>query len=809
MSSRKISTRNLALTTGLLVSMSFNASVATAQTNSNYTPKATQLKPQKAQAFSAENVRLLENGIFKESQDAEARNILSLNPDRLLAPYLKEAGLMPKASLYPGWETGVLPGVALGFYLSGVSRLYMATGQQEYASRLSYVLDQLASCQEKNGGEFLLGTANGRKNLERVEKEGFYEGFGRWGGGEATPYYSMEKLLSGLRDVYRITHNNKALNIASNLGNWVAKHMANISDLELQQLMKIEYGGMNWVLSDLYADTGDKRFLALSKRWQDTITVEPATKGIDKLTGVHGNMQFPKFSGLAARYPYSGNAADLKGAEFFWSSVVNHRSYVTGGNTEDEFFGPRDKLSKTLTPFNAENCNEYNMLRLTSLLYQIEPKVEYADYIERTLYNHVLATQNPADGKLTYQVPLVSGGEKVYQPLDFFSCCTASALDSYTRHAEYIYARTESALFVNLFVPSKVDFQVKGISLVQETSFPDNNISTLTLNAKSPVDLDLCIRNPYWANNGVVIKVNGKVQKKISSKNGYFHLNRKWRNGDKVEIILPMQLRTESMPDDKNMIAIFYGPVLLAASLDNAEADALVNRDLAPALLPANAPLTQWLKPTGASLTFTTLVAKPKQFTLTPFYRKKTGKYAVYWQTLTESEWAQREADASQNQGRVKNLDLATLDKVSAGDNAGEDKHGLIGGSTIGYGNGGILTTTCWRTAAAGEFHNSFGYSLAVSDTEPNILYCNYMGRFPYEKWDCKITVEGTTIATLKRGKDVSYSTRLWDATYSIPQELTKGRKMVRVMFEPFETKDVAMPRLVEMRILKQKIELE
>lgn len=791
----------------LILCTLFTCSKSVAQPNVTYSPKAVQLKPQKVSSFSAEHVKLLEKGVFKESQQAEAKNILSLNVDRLLSPYLKEAGLAPKAAMYPGWETGVLPGVALGFYLSGTSRMLMSTGDKQYSDRINYILDQLSLCQQNNGG-FLLGTANGKKNLERVEKEGFYKDFGRWGGGEATPYYSMEKLFSGLRDVYRITHNPKALQIAARLGNWFAGHMAKVKDSDLQKIMTIEYGGMNWVMADLYADTADERFLQISKRWQDTITVVPATNGIDKLTGVHGNMQFPKFSGLAARYPYSGNSSDLKGADFFWHQVAEHRTYANGGNTEDEFFGPPDVLSKTLTPFNAENCNEYNMLRLTSLLYQIEPKVEYADYIERTLFNHIIATQNPADGKLTYQVPLVSGGEKVYQPLDFFSCCTASALDSYTRHAEYIYAHSESALFVNLFISSKVDLEKKGLSLEQQTNFPEDNISILTISAKNEVNLDLCIRNPYWANNRVSIKVNGKIQNVIPVK-GYFHLNRKWKNGDKVEITLPMQLRTESMPDDKNTVAIFYGPVLLAASLDNSDADRLVNRDLNPALVTNAIPVHQWLKPAGEPLTFTTLFARPKQLTLMPFYKKKQGKYAIYWQKLTESELEKRESERGEYLKLIKKLDKTTIDKVSACDNADENKHGLIGGSTIGYGNGGILTDTCWRTASIGEFHNSFGYIMTVSETEPNILYCNYMGRFPYETWNCNITVEGTPIATLKRGKDVSYSTRLWDAAYVIPGELTKGRKTVRVMFEPYENKEVAMPRLVEMRILREKTELE
>jgi uncharacterized protein len=770
-----------------------------------YFPKAKQIVPQKALSFMAGEVKLLD-GPFKESQDAEANNLLALDMDRLLAPFLIESGLPPKGEPYLGWETNVLPGVALSFYLSGSARLYMSTGNIEFLNRINYALAELELCQKKNDG-YLLGSKNGKKVFERVEKEGWFTEFGHWRDGEATPYYSLEKLLSGLRDVYRICHIEKALKISIGIGNWFYKHMSFVSDSELQKLMRTEYGGMNWVLSDLYADTGDERYLDLSKRWQDRITVVPMVQGKDVLNGVHANMQFPKYSGLAARYPYTGDAGDLFGARFFWESVVNHRTYVTGGNSESEFFGPRDSLSTRLTPFTEENCNEYNMLRLTSLLNQIEPRVEYADYFERTLYNHILAAQNPEDSMICYFVPLMPGASRIYHLLEDFSCCVCSAFDSYTRHAEYIYCHSDSALYINLFIASELDFKAKGISLRQETSFPDKNISTISVICNSPVNIDMCIRNPYWAKNGVTIKLNGNQQENLVSKDGYFHLNRTWSDSDVVEINLPMDLRTENMPDDTNMIALFYGPVLLAANFDLNTANSLLRDGVAPALVPGQLPVSSWLKPTGATLTYTTTILKPWQVEVIPFFRKKTGPYSVYWKKLSEQEWLQREALKQKKLDYEKKLDRSTIDKVTACNEISERNHHITGESWIGYGNGGIygkggiLDDECWRRSSS----KSFGYEISVSPSGQNTLFCRYMGRGCYEQWSCKITIDGKTIQSYKLGKlEVeSFPLNIWHASYLIPSELTKGKNKVTVLFESLEDRVMLMPRLMEMRTIR------
>lgn len=783
----------------LIFLLSLSHSMLFAQPDSTkYRPKAAQVVPTKAQGFFAGEVKLL-NGPFKESQEAEGRILLSHDVDRLLAPYLTASGVAPKKPKYLGWETDVLPGVGLGFYLSGISRMYMSTGNKEYADRLNYILDQLDACQKRSGDGYLLGTSGGKKMLSRVEKEGWFADFGFWGRGEATPYYSLEKLMSGLRDAYRVTNNAKALQISVGIGNWLANHMSHISDATLQKLMYTEYGGMNWVLADLYADTNDKRFIELSNRWHDSITVVQMTQGQDVLAGKHANMQFPKYSGLAARYPYSGNPGDLAGAKFFWDMVVNHRTYATGGNSESEYFGPRDSLSHTLTPFTEENCNEYNMLRLTKLLFDIEPKAEYADYLERTLFNHILSAQNIENGWLCYHLPLMPGARKSFQQADYFTCCTASGQDSYTRHGEYIYSYTGSALYVNLFIASEVNYRGKGFSLKQETNFPDADISTLTVNCVSPVNLDLAVRNPYWANNAVSIRINGKKAKVAASKDGYFHIQRTWKKDDVVEIQLPMTLRTESMPDDENMVALFYGPVLLAAELSAKQADELVKDDVAPALVPGQLTVDKWLMSTGNTpLTFTTTVLKPEQVQVIPLFRQRHGAYSVYWSKLTNDQWKQRLAAKQQKIDDTQRLEAITIDKINTCDTEAEAKHKFFGTSETGAGNGGILKDQKWRRSKTG----AMGYEMEISGSSNNDLYIKCIGREPYETWNCNITIDGTPIKTLKL-HDRSFTASIWQDSYPIPLELTKGKKTVKVAFEPLAEQKMQMPRLIEMRILK------
>lgn len=783
----------LSSTIVIMISFFIGLLILSCNSSHEYVPKAKLLVPYKAHNFTIGEVKLLD-GLFKASQDAEAKYLLSLDMDRLLAPFRTESGIKPKAENYPGWETISLPGVALSFYLSGVSRLYAMTGEEIYMKNMNYILNEIEECQSRNNG-YLLGSRNCKAIFAKLEKEGFYPEFDDWGKGHGEPYYVMEKLFSGLIDVYRISHIPKALKIATGLADWLERHMSHINDIELQKIMSVEYGGMNWVLADMYVITGDKRYLAMSKRWQDNEVIAPMTEGKDVLSNIHANTQFPKFSGLAARYPYTADPADLDGARFFWESVVNRRTYVTGGNSESEFFCHTDSLSHTLTPFTEENCNEYNMLKLTSLLYKVDPKVKYADYAERTLYNHILPAQNPEDGKVCYFLPLMPGAERIYRDLyNDFSCCVCSAMDSYTRHGEYIYAHNGSDIFVNLFIPSELKWKEKGITLRQETRFPYEDLTLLKLSCERESEFSLLVRNPYWLAEQMTLKVNGIVQT-LTASNGYYIINRKWKTGDAVEIRLPMKIRVESMPDDRNVIALFYGPVLLAGGFDKEAACALASNNKAPALVPGEKLLEQWLRPTGDPLRYTTAIARPKEIRIEPFFAHKTEAYTVYWQKMTDKEWRQSIVDEERKKHYLVQLERSTIDKISVGNQKSEMKHSLTGKSTSGKGNAGILNDQVWRVVSSPE---GFGYKIKVPSNSSASLFCRFMGRSSNESWNCKVKIDTVTIAELKKKRFDPCTVSPFDNIYPIPPELTKNKDSVRVFFT-----GNTMPRLLELRIIK------
>lgn len=766
-----------------------------------YLPKAKQLVPQKAFGFKVAEVKLLDSP-FKESQDAEAKYLLSLNLDRLLAPFQNESGIKTEASPYPGWETNFLPGVALSFYLSGTSRLYALTGEGIYLKNIRYILDHLRKCQLNNGG-YLLGSRDGKKVFSKLEEEGYYPEFDNWLKGHGEPYYVMEKLFSGLIDVYKICNIPLALTIAVDLADWLQKHMSHISDEDLQKIMFTEYGGLNWVLADLYAITGNAEYLAMSKRWHDNGVLVPLTKGIDILTGIHANSQFPKVSGLAYRYRYTADSSEWKGAVFFWESVVNHRSYVTGGNSSNELFSPKDSLSHTLNPNTEENCNEYNMLKLTSLLFQMEPRVEFADYMERTLYNHILSAQNIKDGRVCYYLPLLPAVQKIYQPLyDIFSCCVCSAMDSYTRHSEYIYAHSDSVLYLNLFIASSLTWREKGISVRQETRFPFEDNSVLTFKCKRKTRLCLKVRHPYWLSEPMRLWINGEEHPLILT-DGYYSIHRTWATGDRVEIRLPMNTRIERMPDDENKIALFYGPVLLAGTFDEETAVALSEAHDAPAVIPGEVPVCQWLEAADEPMYFRLNVPSSVDINLKPFYLVNEEYYSVYLDILTENEWKHRISLADQRAANLRQLEKNTVDRVIVNDEASERDHMLSGTSEKGKGDYGLLMNKGWRKALPPE---GLKYQLKVLPNEPVALYCKYIGKRSNEPCDYKIKIDTACIIN-RMNWEPSLNEKMpfvpvYEETIPIPFKLTEGRNTVTVSFEVIYKP--LMPGLMELRVVKR-----
>ncbi len=735
-------------------------------------PKVAPVVPYKAEPFGFGEVRLLD-GPLKHSQDLNASFLLSLDVDRLVARFRQEAGLPKTAKAYPGWESIQLPGVACGFYLSGCSMLSASTGDARFGERIDRALELLEECQKANGGGFLLATRNGKRIFREIEQGDLRLNGTTWDvNGEPEPYYAMEKLLSGLRDAYRIAGRQKALDIETRLGLWMERHMSKLSDDMMRRIMSVEYGGMNWVLSDLYADTGDKRFQDLAKRWWDKALYDPLSRGVDILPGKHANTQFPKICGLVAGYPYTADEAELRAAEFFWDRVANSQSYVTGGNSFNEHFGPAGRLNDRLDGNTTESCNSFNMLRLTRLLFCLDPRPDMAEYFERVLFNHVLAHQNPKDGRVCYYLPLDAGRSKVFDAATgTFSCCVCSSMESHARHASFIYMHDPEGLYVNLFAPSELRWKARGVTLRQETRFPDGDSVSLGFQCDMPAAFTLKLRHPAWSPE-MGLRVNGEAVD--AGKPGeYAVLRREWKTGDRVELKLAMPLRTESMPDNPKRIAFFKGPILLAADLCPETQIRPPTYDL-PLLIPKEGPLETWFDAVpDQPLEFMTRgVAGTPDLTLKPFFRIYDRRYIVYWDVGTAQEAARRKQVSSLQAMLKTAVRERTVDSVNVGDNRSEQEHRL--GSESSNSGRHSDNRTRWR-----ETRGWFSYDMKVKPDRPMELVCTWWGGDEGRVFD--IGVDGTRIAVVHLEKLLPE--RLFLMTYPIPVELTAGKERVTVKF--------------------------
>lgn len=732
-------------------------------------PRAMPVVPQQARPVSLSDVRLLD-GPFKQSQDVHAKYLLSLAPDRLLTRYRVEAGLPADAANYPGWEDKELPGVAGGFYLSGCARMYAVTGDRRFLDRVNTMLEGLEACQNAHGDGYLLATRNGRKIFAELERGDIHLPGGWLVNGEAEPYYAMEKLFSGLRDAYRVAGQRKGLTIAVGLADWLDRHTAHFDDEQLQRIMSVEFGGINWVLADLYADTGNSRYLALSRRWQHKGILDPLSRGEDILPGKHANTQFPKISGLAARYPYSGDPFDRITAEFFWDRVAHHHSYVTGDNSLAEHFGPPDRLDDRLGSNTTETCNAWNMLRLTSLLFAIEPRADLADFAERVLWNHVLPAHHPEDGRVCYFLPLESGHTKPYEPLfDRFACCTCSGLDSYARHADAIYYEAGNTLFVNQFIASEVHW--KGTSVRFETGIPDAGTARLAISCEAPRNFRLALRCPHWASDGMKLKVDGTSLPVSGEPGNYIVLDREWKTGDVVDVELPLPVHLETMPDNPRRVAFFKGPVLLAGDLGSGDVPVLVTPERpGPTLVRAveGAPSSYRLAGVG----------RPCDVALQPFFRLQGRRYAVYWDVVTPEQWSATEAERAAAWARQKALDDRTIDRVEIGVADSEAAHHLkFEHSNTGRGAYGKFMETRWRDAPGGWF----SYELRILPGTEVELLCTFWGKERGAR-KCDVLIDGQKTATLTL--DSNHPEAFYDEVIRVPAAWVQGQEHVTVRFQ-------------------------
>ncbi len=639
-------------TLALVVLFALGASPTGAQpwTASNARLAVTPAVEPAVRGFPLDAVRLLE-GPFLDAMHRDAAYILSLDPDRLLSGFYSESGLEPRALPYAGWETEGLGGHTLGHWMSAAAMLYAATGNEDVRARLAYVVDELEAIQAANGDGYASAIPGGPALWARI-RAGEIEASGFRLNGVWAPWYTLHKQFAGLLEAYWSAGLDGALDVARALADWAEATTADLDPAEWQRMLACEHGGMNEVLADLYAVSGDRRYLELSRKFHHDAVLGPMARRIPNLQGLHGNTQIPKVIGLARQYDLIGDDSLRTVAEFFWEQVVLDHTYVIGGNTMGEHFGEPGKLADRLDASTAETCNTYNMLRLTRHLFTLEPRVRYADFYERALYNHILASQDPATGMFTYFMSLRPGHFKTYStPEESFWCCVGSGMENHVRYGESIWFESADALYAVLFVHSELDWRRMGVRVRQETRFPDEPVTRFVVSVEHPTAFTLQVRHPSWADGPLGVRLNGEPLDGVSEPGSFLPIERTWSDGDTLEVRFPMDLRAEAMPDRPSRIALLYGPIVLAGGLgtrDMPEGGAYAASDTRyvkepvpdiPVLMTADPDPRSWVRPlAGDPLVFHTVgVGRPYDVVLKPFFRTHHERYSVYWDVVPPS----------------------------------------------------------------------------------------------------------------------------------------------------------------------------
>lgn len=600
----------------------------------------TSLPTRTAIPFPLEDVRILDPDLLR-MRNQTLNYLLALDSDRLLHNFRVNAKLPSSAEpLYNresptnGWR-----GHYVGHFLSACSQMYASTGDLRVKTKADAMVSELAKCQAQLGEKGYL-SAFPESSFDDLEQ----------GRPVAVVWYALHKIMAGLLDVNARLQNRQALDVLEGMASWTDWRTGRLSEEQMQRTLQIEFGGMNEVLANLSAVTGNPRYLVVAKRFDHHAVIDPAAQGRDTLTNLHANTQIPKFIGAAREFELTGDAYYRNSAQFFWQQVALHRSYVTGGNSTNEHFRtPPDVLASELTDLTQETCNTYNMLKLTRQLFSWQAEAQYADYYERAFLNHILATPNPADGSPLYYLGMLPGQWKVhFVPHEGYFCCCGTGLENFSKLSEGFYFHNEQSIWVNLFFASEVNWREKGIIVRQETRFPEEPRSRLIIQTESPAQFTLNVRIPYWA-EGASLTVNGKRfqpnEKLVPS--SYAKIDRTWKNGDRVDVKLPMHLHLQTIPDDHTLAAIMYGPVVLAGELGtkNLDPKRIYSEDkflhggfpatAVPELAGDRYALDKWIQPVSAKhrpLTFRTVSADgANDVTLSPFYRLFKQRYCVYW----------------------------------------------------------------------------------------------------------------------------------------------------------------------------------
>ena len=770
-----------------------------------------------ADEFPLGDVTLLE-GPLKKARDLNINTLLKYDCDRLLAPYLKEAGLTPKGKSYPNWDG--LDGHVGGHYLTAMA-INAATGDKECQKRMEYFISELQACADanaKNHPEWGKGYVGGVPGSDRIwgnfKKGNFGPYYGAW-----VPFYNIHKMYAGLRDAWVYCGNEQAKQLFLGFCDWAIDLTAGLTDAQVERALDTEHGGMNEVLADAYAITGEQKYLDVARRFSHRRLLNPLMQRRDILDNMHANTQVPKVIGFERIAELGGDEAYHTAGAYFWDIVTGERTLAFGGNSRREHFPSKEACQDFVQDIDGpESCNTNNMMKLTEDLHRRNPEARFADYYEVAMFNHILSTQHPEHGGYVYFTSARPRHYRNYSaPNEAMWCCVGTGMENHGKYGQFVYTHHANALYVNLFVASELNWKEKGLKLRQETQFPYAETSRITItqspNTKQPIPI--MVRYPGWVKPGqFTVKVNGKPVSIVTGPASYVTIDRQWKKGDVVDIQFPMHNSVKYLPNMPQYIALMHGPIMLAMKTGTEDLAMLIADDSrfgqlavgkklpidqAPILVNKDVEsIANQLQPiAGKPLHFnlTTKMVNEIRNELMPFFELHDSRYMMYWLALSEDSYKDYLTNLAKQEQERQALEARTTDKVQPGEQQPESDHFMeTDNSTVGNTN-----DVFFRDARDGHY---FSYLMQTGGKTDLSLRLKYWGVGDWKNPEFDIFVDDALVTTVNLvGK---YRTSQFKfEEYPIPAELLKGKKQIRVKFVAKPHKQVG--EIYEVRLISNK----
>ena len=768
-----------------------------------------------ADAFPLGDVTLL-SGPLKHASDLNAQVLLQYDVDRLLAPYRKEAGLPAIAESFPNWEG--LDGHVGGHYLSALA-MYAAQGDKECRKRMLYMIDQLEECAQANAanhpdwGKGYVGGIPGSEKIWKTFQQGDFRVFNSaW-----VPLYNVHKMYAGLRDAWIYCQNRKARQLYLDFCDWAIFITRNLSDQQMQQMLGMEHGGMNEVLADAYAITGDSRYMECARRFSHQWLLQPMLNHqAEMLDNKHANTQVPKVVGFARIAEMTGDADYREASRFFWDEVTGHRSLSIGGNSRREHFPSKEAcIDFTQDVDGLESCNTNNMLKLTECLHRLSPEnAALADYYERATFNHILSTQHPQHGGYVYFTSARPRHYRNYSvPNEAMWCCVGTGMENHAKYGQFIYTHTEGTLYVNLYTASRLRWHEQGITLRQETQFPYGEDCKM-VTEKGSGRFTLKLRYPGWVNEGEFqVKVNGTPIAITAKPQSYVSIDRKWKKGDCIQITFPMHNSIEHMPNVPQYIALLHGPITLGMETGTEDLAHLLADDsrfgqiASGRKLPINeAPyliahsveeIAQGLQPVPDKPLHYRLSCRMENAIdaeLKPFFEIHDSRYMMYWLALSETGYQDYLRQLEQQEQERLALDARTVDKVQPGEQQPESDHFMQTDES----NKGVNNDVAFRDARNGHY---FSYLMQTGGETNLELRIRYWGQDEWRTCEYDLYADDTLVQTVNHTHQ--WRSSQWKyVTYPIPEAALQGKTQVRLKLQAKPHTQVG--EIYEIRLLRK-----